>query len=58
MQGICPGWRRLRAMTSEEDVTEEDDDGKGSLGTDAEWYEGSPPPFLNKAKRGEKRSRD
>ena len=58
MQGIRPGWRRLRAKTSEEDVTEEDDDGKGSSRTDVEWYEGSPPPFLNKAKRGKKRSQD
>ena len=59
MQGIRPGWRRLRAKTSDEDVTEEDDDGKGSSRTDVEWYEGSPPPFLNKAKRGKKkRSQD
>ena len=58
MQGIRPGWRRMRAKTSEEDVTEEDDDGKGSSRTDVEWYEGSPPPFLNKAKRGKKRSQD
>ena len=54
MQGIRPGWRSLRAKTSEEDVTEEDDNGKGSSGTDAECNEGSPPPFLNKAKEEKK----